>query len=116
MPALQVREFPAEVYEQLKDYAAVHHRSVAQQTIVAVEEMLQRGLRLQPQPEERQPVQESAPGPSQRLARREAILRRADERRASIRIPNPSQMLHEERASREERLLDVLRDEGVMGR
>lgn len=41
MPALQVRDFPDELYEQLKAYAASQHRSVAQQTIVAVEQMLE---------------------------------------------------------------------------
>lgn len=40
MPALQVRDFPDDLYEQLKTYAASHHRSIAQQTIVAVEQML----------------------------------------------------------------------------
>lgn len=41
MPALQVRDFPDDLYEQLKDYAASQHRSIAQQTIVAVEQMLE---------------------------------------------------------------------------
>ncbi|RDB61513.1 argininosuccinate lyase [Gordonibacter sp. 28C] len=41
MPALQVREFPDDLYEQLKAYAASQHRSIAQQTIVAVEQMLE---------------------------------------------------------------------------
>ncbi len=40
MTALQVRDFPDQLYDRLKDYAAEHHRSVAQQTIVAVEQML----------------------------------------------------------------------------
>ena len=40
MPALQVRDFPDDLYEQLKEYAASQHRSIAQQTIVAVEQML----------------------------------------------------------------------------
>lgn len=40
MPALQVRDFPEELYERLKECAASQHRSVAQQTIVAVERML----------------------------------------------------------------------------
>lgn len=40
MPALQVREFPDDLYEQLKQYAASQHRSMAQQTIVAVEQMI----------------------------------------------------------------------------
>ena len=42
MPALQVRDFPDDLYERLKEYAANQHRSVAQQTIVAVEQMLAR--------------------------------------------------------------------------
>ena len=33
MPALQVRDFPDDLYEQLKAYAASQHRSIAQQTI-----------------------------------------------------------------------------------
>ncbi len=41
MPALQVRDFPDDLYEELKVYAASQHRSIAQQTIVAVEQMLQ---------------------------------------------------------------------------
>ncbi|MEA5019011.1 MAG: Arc family DNA-binding protein [Gordonibacter sp.] len=41
MPALQVRDFPEEIYEQLRLCAERNHRSIAQQTIVAVEEMLQ---------------------------------------------------------------------------
>ncbi|WP_165253888.1 argininosuccinate lyase [Adlercreutzia sp. ZJ304] len=42
MPALQVRDFPADLYEDLKKCAAREHRSMAQQTIKAVEEMLNR--------------------------------------------------------------------------
>lgn len=40
MPALQVREFPSSLYDELKECAARNHRSIAQQTIIAVEEML----------------------------------------------------------------------------
>ncbi len=40
MPALQVRDFPEETYQRLKTYAASQHRSIAQQTIVAVSRML----------------------------------------------------------------------------
>lgn len=40
MPALQVRDFPPTLYDELKEYAARNHRSIAQQTIIAVEEML----------------------------------------------------------------------------
>ena len=30
MPALQVRDFPATLYDELKEYAARNHRSIAQ--------------------------------------------------------------------------------------
>lgn len=40
MPALQVKDFPDELYDALKSYAAQEHRSMSQQTVVAVEEML----------------------------------------------------------------------------
>ncbi len=42
MPALQVREFPDELYSQLKSFAAQNHRSIAQQTIACVESELAR--------------------------------------------------------------------------
>ena len=38
MPALQVRDFPDDLYERLKACAALEHRSVAQQTVALVEE------------------------------------------------------------------------------
>ena len=41
MPALQVRDFPDDLYERLKACAALEHRSVAQQAIIAVERMLE---------------------------------------------------------------------------
>lgn len=40
MPALQVRDFPDSLYTRLKERAESEHRSIAQQTIVAVEQML----------------------------------------------------------------------------
>lgn len=40
MPALQVRDFPQPLYDELKVYAAQNHRSIAQQVIVAVEDMI----------------------------------------------------------------------------
>ena len=42
MPALQVRDFPSDLYDALKAYAAQEHRSVSQQTVVAVEQMISR--------------------------------------------------------------------------
>ncbi len=40
MPALQVREFPDDLYERLKACAALEHRSIAQQVVALVEEGL----------------------------------------------------------------------------
>ena len=40
MPALQVRDFPEELYDQLKALAARNHRSIAQQTVACVEQMI----------------------------------------------------------------------------
>jgi hypothetical protein len=40
MPALQVRDFPAELYSCLRDCAKREHRSISQQTIIAVREHL----------------------------------------------------------------------------
>ena len=37
MPPLQVRDLPQEIYEQFKQIAELEHRSLAQQTIVALE-------------------------------------------------------------------------------
>ena len=42
MPALQVRDFPEELYEELRAYAEANHRSIAQQTIACVESELRR--------------------------------------------------------------------------
>ena len=42
MPALQVREFPDELYDRLRAYAAKNHRSIAQQTVACVESDLLR--------------------------------------------------------------------------
>lgn len=101
MPALQVREFPDELYEELRAYAALHHRSMAQQTVAAVDQLIHgapavdvRGGRVIPF--------ESAAEREGRLAKRRAIFRRAAERRASLRadLPQPETILAEARAER----------------
>lgn len=46
MPALQVRDFPDDLYEELREYAASNHRSIAQQTIACVENELRRSKAL----------------------------------------------------------------------
>jgi len=40
MTALQVRDFPQELYGQLRERAHAEHRSISQQTIVAIEAYL----------------------------------------------------------------------------
>ena len=43
MPSVQVKDFPQGLYDQLKQYAEANHRSMAQQLIVAAEQMLAGG-------------------------------------------------------------------------
>ena len=43
MPLLQVRNFPAELYERLRHQAQAERRSVAQQTVVLLEQALEDG-------------------------------------------------------------------------
>ncbi len=47
MPALQVRDFPDDLYDELREYATRNHRSIAQQTIACVEDELRRSKGLE---------------------------------------------------------------------
>jgi hypothetical protein len=40
MPLLQVRDFPADIYEEIKFKAKSQHRTIAQQTIVLIKDGL----------------------------------------------------------------------------
>jgi len=40
MPLLQVRDFPSDVYEEIKFVAKEQHRTIAQQTIVLIKDGL----------------------------------------------------------------------------
>lgn len=42
MPALVIKDLPAEIHRRLKDDAAQHHRSMTQQAIVILEQALHR--------------------------------------------------------------------------
>lgn len=113
MPALQVREFPEDLYEDLKAYAAQQHRSMAQQTIVAVQEMLSatprplapcsspsRIIRFEP-PAERQ----------ERIARRKAIFEQLSRIAWTAGKPTAKDitaMIHEGRKEREQELCSGL--------
>jgi hypothetical protein len=42
MPLLQVRDFPADIYEEIKYKAKSQHRTIAQQTIVLIKDGLEK--------------------------------------------------------------------------
>lgn len=107
MTALQVRDFPAELYEELRAYASANHRSMAQQTIAAVAQMIHGG--------NEKPVTPCAVDAS-RMAKREEILRRAQARRQRRRdvVPSPEKMLREARDERD-RDIDALLQESLGG-
>lgn len=46
MPALQVKDFPADLYEELRECAAAEDRSISQQTVRVLREYLQARRRL----------------------------------------------------------------------
>ncbi len=92
MPALQVRDFPQGLYEELRSYSALHHRSMAQQTVAAVDQMLHGS-------EGAITVSSSV---TTRMSKREQILVRAAQRRGEqmLQMPLPDELV---RAAREER-------------
>lgn len=98
MPALQVRDFPEELYRELKDYSALNHRSMAQQTVFAVDQMIHKNGCCANDACE--PKETSA---YSRLKKREEILNRAAERNIfqNKNIPLPSAVLSEARSDRD---------------
>lgn len=107
MTALQVRDFPAELYEELRAYASANHRSMAQQTIAAVAQMIHGG--------DEKPVSPCKVDAS-RMSKREEILHRAQTRRQRRRdvVPSPQEMLREARDERD-RDIDTLLQESLGG-
>jgi hypothetical protein len=97
MPALQVRDFPADLYEELKTRAKRENRSLSQQTIVAVREHLAAS---QPQSAGPSPHFE---GGEQYIARRRALFAEMD-RRPRIDFPpdfpSPTEIIREIRDAR----------------
>jgi hypothetical protein len=111
MPALQVRDFPADLYEGLKVRAKRENRSLSQQTIVAVREhlaapqpWLQSQPQLQPQPQSQTtgPTMRAEDG-GQHLERRKTLFAEMD-RRPKIDIPpdfpSPAEIIREIRDAR----------------
>jgi len=81
MPNLQVREVPLHIYGQLRERAAKERRSLAQETLVAIE----RGLSVTGNARER----------------RRTILQRVRERPAipdAAKLPDPVEVVREDRA------------------
>lgn len=109
MPALQVRDFPDDLYEMLRQSAARNHRSIAQQTIAYVEEGL---LSAPPSGDE---------NASSRFINFEEITRKAKRIEKRINIfsnfrnvkwfdtpPTPDQILATVHEGREERMSDLM--------
>jgi hypothetical protein len=44
MPLLQVRDFPADIYEEIKFEAKRQHRTIAQQTVVLIKDGLEKEI------------------------------------------------------------------------
>jgi len=96
MPALQVRDFPEELYEELRLCAKREQRSISQQTIVAVRQYLS--------------LQESSGRPALErtasvddLERRRKVIERIKSRPAFIvpeGFPSPEEIIREMRDSR----------------
>ncbi|HJI99777.1 MAG TPA: hypothetical protein OIM11_01250 [Coriobacteriaceae bacterium] len=110
MPALQVRDFPDALYEDLREYAARHHRSMAQQTVDAVDCLIHGTAPAQtcgcttPASFDLTSVRKL------RIAKREEVFRRAAERRTQRQdgLPNPVEMLAQARDERDEQLEHVM--------
>lgn len=110
MPALQVRDFPSPLYEDLREYAAANHRSMAQQTIEAVHQMIQGASSSSSQAFLPASKMESAVEIQVRMAKREGVLQRAAKRRSQRekKLPSPAEMLAEARTERDEQLDHVI--------
>lgn len=117
MPALQVREFPEDLYEELRVYAAEHHRSMAQQTIAAVEQVV-RGREGVPSGAGRAMPFVSAPEREARMAKRRGVFERAAARRAERKtvLPSPVDMLGHARDERDEDFSRLMEETGGVAR
>lgn len=116
MPALQVREFPENLYEELRAYAADHHRSMAQQTIAAVEQVVRGGAGTSLGAGRIIPF-ESAAEHDARMAKRRGVFERAAARRAgrAAALPSPADMLAQARAERDEDFSRLIQETGEVG-
>ncbi len=118
MPALQVRDFPQDLYDELKECAATEHRSLAQQTVHAVEEMLTR-RRSTGCTEAPVTIRFDSPGARQeRVAKRQALFSRIERHAAKLPkdLPSPEAIMRESRAEHDSKDEDLLTLVGGCGR
>lgn len=104
MPALQVRDLPQDLYERLKERAELEHRSLAQETIVAIESYVGRS--------ERARCANTAPAfrlvdveaeRQARIARRRRVLEQIASMPPSVvpdDFPSPAELIREDRDAR----------------
>lgn len=99
MPALQVRDFPEHLYEELRICAQREYRSIAQQTIVAVQDYLTKeGKRLEAAEQRAADLERL-----ERIEQRRQVFERIDSRppfEAPEGFPTPQQIIRELRDSR----------------
>lgn len=113
MPALQVRDFPSDLYEELKLSAEQDHRSIAQQTIALINDSLRNARAQSTTPAISThrmppwiPQSESPTQQKERLNRREALLSHllSDPVIPSKKSPNPVSIVQESRDERNREL------------
>ena len=109
MPALQVRDFPEELYRQLRERARLEHRSISQQTVIAVDSYLSfaGGLAYE---NTRAFVQDAAVAAigedrenQQRVQKRKALFSRINSRPPLVipdGFPSPEELVREDRDAR----------------
>ena len=111
MPALQVRDFPEDLYEKLRAAAARNHRSIAQQTIAWIEEASQKEPACIIPFEPHSPHIDSAQEQGKRFDKRNAILNQARQIKWLKEPPSADEMtalFHEEDIDREKRQCEIL--------
>ncbi len=122
MPALQVRNFPVDLYERLRECAERDHRSIAQQTIIAVERMItatdQRLNESNAAPERSEQSArprsfDTAGERANRIRRREEAFARMDEIRWSDPVPTDEEIVATVHDGRNERETGVLEACGI---
>lgn len=91
MPALQVRDFPQDVYDRLAAQAKIEHRSIAQQTVASVERDLNRakegGAEILVMPSRTNKMNVTSESVEERIVRRKKLFKDID--RHNIEYPWP---------------------------